>query len=96
MLERHRESLAEQLGRDPTRPEFAKSLNLTAPMLEKRLRTGKESKERMILSNMRLVYSIAKKYSGRGVALDDLVTVSKCLGFMQEEVWHRGCRNFNE
>ena len=80
MLERHRESLAEQLGRDPTRPEFAKSLNLTAPMLEKRLRTGKESKERMILSNMRLVYSIAKKYSGRGVALDDLVTVSKCLG----------------
>jgi DNA-directed RNA polymerase sigma subunit (sigma70/sigma32) len=35
--------------------------------------TGREAKQRMVQSNMRLVVSIARKYSNVGVNLQDLV-----------------------
>lgn len=40
---------------------------------ERYLRLGKRSKERMMKANLRLVVSIAKKYQGKGMELQDLI-----------------------
>ena len=42
---------------------------------EERLLTGQRAKQIMIQSNHRLVMSVCKKYIGRGMAMQDLVTV---------------------
>ena len=47
----------------PTTEELAEKLNLTTSQIKKRIRAGKRAKERMVAANLRLVVSVAKKYS---------------------------------
>ena len=84
-----RDDLAEAYGRQPTRQEWAKALGFgecnedgsavddqdgcAVEGLEVQLREKERAKEKLVLSNLRLVASIAAKYSGRGVPLLDLV-----------------------
>jgi RNA polymerase primary sigma factor len=76
-LEKLKTSLAESLEREPTVVEWSRLVGVSPRELHNRLRKGKECRDKMVHANMRLVVSVAKKYLGRGMALEDLITV--CL-----------------
>ncbi|CAI5998587.1 unnamed protein product [Closterium sp. NIES-65] len=81
-LERMREALEEKLLRAPTRAEWAQEAGLSVAEVQARVAWGKECKQRMIASNMRLVISVAKKYTTRGLSLEELITEG-CMGLMK-------------
>lgn len=72
-LETVGKKLAKSLKRLPTETEWANSMNIDCSILKKELWRGQQAREHMIACNMRLVVSIAKRYVGRGMALQDLV-----------------------
>ena len=62
-----------QLGNKPSQAELAQAAGLSAPLLKKRLQAGRRAKERMVAANLRLVVSVAKKYTRRNMELLDLI-----------------------
>ena len=72
-LEDAARSLAKSIHRLPTESEWASHVSLPAATLRQELWRGQQAREHMIACNMRLVVSIAKRYVGRGMALQDLV-----------------------
>ena len=79
-LECIKESLESQIGRPPTISEWANAAEMEIGPFSKRLNEGYYSKNRMIQCNLRLVISVAKKYEGKGLSLEDLIQVR---GFMK-------------
>ncbi|GBE94779.1 RNA polymerase sigma factor, RpoD/SigA family [Nostoc cycadae] len=72
-LQEVRESLASQLGREPTLEEWAKESKLDIADLNEAIAYGEIAKRRMVEANLRLVVSVAKKYIKRNVDLLDLI-----------------------
>ena len=75
--------LAEKAGSDPAAKAFASAI-----------RRQSAARERMILSNLRLAYSVAKKYRWSGEQFDDLVQDAN-LGLMKavdRYDWRKGFR----
>ena len=75
-----REDLERSLGQPPTPGEWASSLGFTdmdghsaANQLHLQLQGKRAARDRLIQSNLRLVVSVALKFKGRGVPLQDLV-----------------------
>ena len=60
-------------GQKPTEKELAAAAGLSAAVLKKRLVGGRRAKERMVAANLRLVVSVAKKYTKRNMELLDLI-----------------------
>jgi len=60
-------------GSKPDHAQLAKAAQLTPQQLKKRLRSGQRAKERMVAANLRLVVSVAKKYTKRNMELLDLI-----------------------
>ena len=60
-------------GDKPTKDSFAKAAGLTPLQLKKKLKSGRRAKERMVAANLRLVVSVAKKYTKRNIELLDLI-----------------------
>jgi RNA polymerase nonessential primary-like sigma factor len=60
-------------GSKPSHDELAKAAGLTPVLLKRRLQAGRRAKERMVAANLRLVVSVAKKYTKRNMELLDLI-----------------------
>jgi RNA polymerase nonessential primary-like sigma factor len=61
------------VGATPSQAELAQAAGLSGPLLKKRLQAGRRAKERMVAANLRLVVSVAKKYTRRNMELLDLI-----------------------
>ena len=72
-VERAELEITELTGDKPTLEELSNKLNLSTSIIKKRLRAGQKAKDRMIKANLRLVVTIAKKYTKRNRELLDLI-----------------------
>ncbi|GAX42431.1 SigH/RpoD family RNA polymerase sigma factor [Tolypothrix sp. NIES-4075] len=68
-----KEKLIVKLKRTPTLQEWANEMLLEEEELLKQLNQGKKAKQKMIVANLRLVVSIAKKYQKRNLEFLDLI-----------------------
>ena len=62
--------------------------------LERRIEAGRRARERLVESNLRLVVSIAQRYAGRGLSLQDLIQEGN-IGLQQgidKYDWRKGFR----
>ncbi|WP_269623540.1 RpoD/SigA family RNA polymerase sigma factor [Prochlorococcus marinus] len=69
-LQRELESIH---GEKLTSEDLAKNADITVEELKKRFKRGTRAKERMVAANLRLVVSVAKKYTKRNMELLDLI-----------------------
>jgi RNA polymerase nonessential primary-like sigma factor len=60
-------------GEKPSLEQLAAEASLTVPLLKRRMQVGRRAKERMVAANLRLVVSVAKKYTKRNMELLDLI-----------------------
>ncbi len=73
-VERGEQDLRAHLGRQPTEPELAEHLGiLHLDDLAAVRKDGQASWERLLVSNQRLVVSVAKRYMGKGLLLEDMI-----------------------
>jgi RNA polymerase nonessential primary-like sigma factor len=73
-LEDLRQELRLRSGdQDPSDAKLAAEAGLSPAQLRRRLQLGRRAKERMVAANLRLVVSVAKKYTRRNMELLDLI-----------------------
>ncbi|KAK9144093.1 hypothetical protein Sjap_003996 [Stephania japonica] len=72
-LDDHRSRLKNRLGYDPTDEELAASLSISHAQLQSKLLESSLAREKLAMSNVRLVLSIAQKYDNMGAEMADLV-----------------------
>ena len=63
----------EDLLGTPTKEELANSLEITQKELRKQIKDGERAKDKMVTANLRLVVSVAKKYTKRNMELLDII-----------------------
>ncbi len=57
----------------PDREDLAKVLGISVKQLKREMRDGEKAKEKMVTANLRLVVSVAKKYTKRNMELLDII-----------------------
>jgi len=72
-LEAIESELEDNLGEKPDIQLLAQKAGLSTNQLKLKLKSGKRAKERMVAANLRLVVSVAKKYTKRNMELLDLI-----------------------
>lgn len=68
-----KDTLSEELGREPSLSEWATAANVDLLQLQKTIAVGENAKRRMVEANLRLVVSIARKYTKRNLEILDLI-----------------------
>jgi len=63
----------EELLGNPTQDALAESLDITSKQLRREVRDGEKAKDKMVTANLRLVVSVAKKYTKRNMELLDII-----------------------
>ena len=79
------EDLREELrlrsgGEEPNEEQLAEAAGLNLAQLKKRISSGRRAKERMVAANLRLVVSVAKKYTRRNMDLIQEGTIGLVRG----------------
>ena len=77
-----RETVTDELGKEPSNFEWACAANVSEEELETRLEEGKRAKNLMIQANLRLVVSIAKRYANKSMSFQDLIQEG-CVGLIR-------------
>jgi len=72
-IEDKRKELEELHGREIDDTELATSFNYDRKSLIRDLRAGRKAKDKMVTANLRLVVSVAKKYTKRNMELLDII-----------------------
>ncbi|WCJ27737.1 RNA polymerase sigma factor sigA [Euphorbia peplus] len=72
-LEDHKSRLKERLGSDPTDEQLASSLRISRVELQSQRIACTLAREKLAMSNVRLVMSIAQRYDNMGAEMADLV-----------------------
>ena len=72
-LEAIESELESDLGEKPDIKAFSERAGISPIQLKKKLKSGRRAKERMVAANLRLVVSVAKKYTKRNMELLDLI-----------------------
>ncbi len=72
-LELLESELESKSGEKPSRELLAKASGLSSMQLKRKMQHGRRAKERMVAANLRLVVSVAKKYTKRNMELLDLI-----------------------
>ncbi|XP_045828856.1 RNA polymerase sigma factor sigA [Trifolium pratense] len=72
-LDEHKSRLKEKLGCEPSDDQFANSLKISRAELRTKIMECSLAREKLTMSNVRLVYSIAQKYDNMGAEMADLV-----------------------
>ena len=65
--------LQSEKGQKPSLEDWAVAAGISPLQLKKKLKSGRRAKERMVAANLRLVVSVAKKYTKRNMELLDLI-----------------------
>ncbi|XP_042472680.1 RNA polymerase sigma factor sigA-like [Zingiber officinale] len=81
-LEEHRSKLKVKLGVEPTDKQLASSLRISPFELQKRIFESSLAREKLAMSNVRLVMSIAQKYDNMGTSMADL-TQAGLIGLLR-------------
>lgn len=87
-LEEIKSALAESIGDLPTPTVWAEQADLSTEELGKAVEAGQRARAKMIRSNLRLVVSVAKKYTGHSLEMMDLIQEGT-IGL------HRGVEKFD-
>ena len=72
-LETLEQEIESRDGGRPSQDALAKASGMSAMQLKRKLQHGRRAKERMVAANLRLVVSVAKKYTKRNMELLDLI-----------------------
>ena len=72
-LERIQKEIQDKQEESPSVEQLAIESGLSVTQVKQRLRNGRRAKERMVSANLRLVVSVAKKYTKRNMELLDLI-----------------------
>ena len=68
-----REELKEELGNSYSEAALARELGISDKQLKRQIKEGERAKNKMVTSNLRLVVSVAKKYTKRNMELLDII-----------------------
>lgn len=72
-IEEKRKELSDLHGRAVDDTELAYHFNADRKALKREIRAGKKAKDKMVTANLRLVVSVAKKYTKRNMELLDII-----------------------
>ncbi|CAB4271786.1 unnamed protein product [Prunus armeniaca] len=72
-VEDHKSRLKERLGCEPSDEQLATSLRISRAQLQSKLIECKLAREKLAMSNVRLVMSIAQRYDNMGAEMADLI-----------------------
>ncbi|KAJ8762707.1 hypothetical protein K2173_012199 [Erythroxylum novogranatense] len=72
-LEEHKSRIKERLGQEPSDEQLAASLRVSRSELQSKLLECSLAREKLTMSNVRLVISIAQRYDNMGAEMSDLV-----------------------